>query len=138
MVIGLSHNINTFDEQIQASGYSSNKVQNRDGLGVQLGEPADHGAYQASHPASSKAVYKSKRVTANTRGITSGTNARVNTFDNRGMQAAQQNPKKDPRAGHPAQHATGQMLQNPPASHSIRPPSAQAPDRLDKRAHGEL
>ena len=28
---------------------------------------------------------KSKRITASTRGVTSGTNARVNTFDNRGM-----------------------------------------------------
>ena len=33
---------------------------------------------------------KSKRITASTRGVTSGTNARVNTFDNRGMQAAAQ------------------------------------------------
>lgn len=28
---------------------------------------------------------KSKRITAATRGVTSGTNARVNTFDNRGI-----------------------------------------------------
>ena len=33
---------------------------------------------------------KSKRITASTRGVTSWTNARVNTFDNRCMQAAAQ------------------------------------------------
>jgi hypothetical protein len=32
-----------------------------------------------------KICKKSKRITATTRGITSGTNARVNTFDNRAI-----------------------------------------------------
>ena len=44
---------------------------------------------QSKNPQSNKAVYKSKRITDSTRGIASGTNARVNTFDNRNAQVQQ-------------------------------------------------
>ncbi len=49
-------------------------------------EDVQFGNQNKTNPSSSKAIYKSKRITDGTRGMASGTNARVNTFDNRNTQ----------------------------------------------------
>ena len=67
--MNLNQNINAFDEHIHNTNDVNGTVVNS---------------------AKNMVMSKSKRITAATRGVTSGTNARVNTFDNRGIQASQQ------------------------------------------------
>ena len=70
--MNINHNINSFDNQIN---------QNNDSL-----TPGDFSGKNQKPGSKSN----SKRITAVTRGVQSGTNARVNTFDNRGIQAQNQ------------------------------------------------
>lgn len=61
---------------------------------------------------------KTKRLNAANRGVNCGTNARVNTFDNRGMQAQQQSQNQKGTAQGNQQQLLPQMMKQPPVDPS--------------------
>ena len=79
----------------QSRGYASSGL-NAGNNAPMSKENLDRLSILQGHNIANAIANKSKRLNAANRGVNCGTNARVNTFDNRGMQAQQQHGSSNP------------------------------------------